>query len=73
MNIKIKNRVYRLIPFIIITCILLLCFLLIVNAVYKLYLEHEETRELQKVNIEEKAKQLNNEIKINNEKLKIKN
>ncbi|WP_284928468.1 hypothetical protein [Candidatus Phytoplasma sp. AldY-WA1] len=35
---------YRLIPFIILTLILLFCFLLIVNACYKYHLETEERR-----------------------------
>jgi hypothetical protein len=46
MIISIRGRMYRLIPFIILTLILLFCFLLIVNACYKYHLETEERRQL---------------------------
>jgi hypothetical protein len=44
MQINIRGRLYRFIPFIIGVLILLFCFLLIVNACYKYHLETEERR-----------------------------
>ncbi len=46
MQINIRGRLYRFIPFIIGVFILLFCFLLIVNACYKYHLETEERRQL---------------------------
>ncbi|MBS2126473.1 hypothetical protein J8J04_02095 ['Fragaria x ananassa' phyllody phytoplasma] len=70
---KIGNKHYTIIPFIIITSVLIFCFLLIASAAYRYHLETEERRKLQNIDIKQKARELNVSLHKKNENLEKEN
>ncbi|XXP77588.1 MAG: DUF2963 domain-containing protein [Lettuce witches'-broom phytoplasma] len=68
-----KGRHWRIIPFIITTVTLLFFIVWIASVAYKYHLETEKRRELQKVDIAKKAKELNSALHEENANLKQEN
>ncbi|PEH36300.1 DUF2963 domain-containing protein [New Jersey aster yellows phytoplasma] len=72
-SFRIGNKHYKIIPFLITTGTLIFFVFWIGGISYKYHLETEERRKLQEVDIKAKARELNNDIYIENKKLKEEN